>query len=68
MTMQVMQNKKMSDVVHRQVMAALREILSDPDQGMTLRSNAVRRLKSSIRAKQIGKVKNLIDVLAQYGI
>ena len=68
MTTQIIQNKKISDIAHRQVIAALREILSDPDRGMVLKQSAIQRLRSSLRAKKVGKVKNLIDVLAQPGI
>lgn len=63
----IIQDKKISDIAHRQVMAALREILSDPDRGLALRSNFVRRIRKSARSKEIGKVKNLRDVLAGRG-
>lgn len=65
---QTVQNKEINDIAHRQVMAALREILSDPDRGMIFKSSAIRRLESSIRAKEAGKTKNLTDVLATYGV
>lgn len=63
-----MQNKGINDIITRQIMAALREILSDPDRGMALRSGAIRRLKSSIRAKESGKTKKFADVLAMHSV
>lgn len=68
MSEQTVQNKEINDIAHRQVMAALREILSDPDRGMVLKSGAIRRLKTSMRSKEAGKTKNLTDVLAAYGV
>ena len=62
----VLENKKISDIAQKQVMAALREILSDPDRGLAFRAGFVRRVKKSMRSKESGKVKNLIDVLAKY--
>lgn len=58
----------MSDIINRHITAALREILSDPDQGLVLKSNALRRIRSSMRSKEAGKTKNLADVLATYGV
>ncbi|MDA2935679.1 hypothetical protein MYX06_00460 [Patescibacteria group bacterium AH-259-L05] len=59
-------NGKISEMAHREVVGALREILSDPDFGMLLRPEAIKRLKKSVRSKQAGKVKALKDVLAKY--
>jgi len=62
----VLENKKISDIAQKQVMAALREILSDPDRGLVLRESFVRKMKKSIHSKKAGKVQNLLDVLANY--
>ncbi|OGF50306.1 hypothetical protein A3G55_03420 [Candidatus Giovannonibacteria bacterium RIFCSPLOWO2_12_FULL_44_25] len=58
------QEKRIGDIAHKQVMAALREILSDPDRGLELRAGFVSRVKKSMRSKEAGKVKNLEEVLA----
>lgn len=63
----LVQEKKISDIAHRQIMAALREIFSDPDRGLTLKSSFVGRITKSAHSKETGKVKNLKEVLAKYG-
>lgn len=64
----IIPDKKISDIAHRQVMAALREILSDPDRGLALRPDFIRRMKKSIRSKEAGRTKNLQDVLVRHGV
>ncbi|HEY4497296.1 MAG TPA: hypothetical protein VJC20_00865 [Candidatus Paceibacterota bacterium] len=66
MNKSLVQEKKISDIAHRQVMAALREILSDPDRGFMLRASFVRRIKKSLRSKESGNVQNLKAILAEY--
>lgn len=48
-------------------MAALREILSDPDRGLELKTSFVGRIKNSLRSKEAGKVANLKEILAKHG-
>jgi len=62
----VLENKKINDIAQKQVMAALREILNDPDRGLVFRQSFIRKLNKSISSKKAGKVKNLLDVLAKY--
>ena len=59
-------DKKINDIAQRQVMGALREILSDPDFGFSLRASVIQRLKKSVRSKKTGKYKNLKEILAKY--
>jgi signal recognition particle GTPase len=59
-------DKKINDIAQRQVMGALREILSDPDFGLSLRTSAIQRLRKSVQSKKTGKYKNLKDILAKY--
>lgn len=66
MTKAMLQEKKITEIARRQVAAALREILSDPDAGLVLRASAAQRLKKSIRSKEEGKVKNLSRIIAKY--
>ena len=66
MSRSLVQEKKIGDIAHRQVTAALREILSDPDRGLALRASFVSRLKKSVRSKESGRVKNLKEILAKY--
>lgn len=64
----LVQEKKVSDIAHRQIMAALREIFSDPDRGLTPKKSFVSRITKSVHSKEAGKVKNLKEVLAKYGV
>lgn len=59
-------DKKINDIAQRQVMGALREILSDPDFGLSLRTNAIQRLKKSAQSKKAGKYRNFKEILAKY--
>lgn len=53
-------------MAQRQIMAALREILSDPDRGLALKAGFVSRIKKSLYSKNAGKVKDLKGILAKY--
>lgn len=64
----LIQEKKIGDIAHRQVMAALREILSDPDRGLELKAGFINRIKKSTRSKEAGRTKNLREVLAKHDV
>ncbi len=55
--------KKVRTETRRQVAGALREILSDPDFGASLRPTFVRRLQKSIRSAKQGKSIDLDEFL-----
>jgi len=59
-------DEKLRQMVRREVASTLREILSDPDAGLTLRAGAIQRLEKSRRSKQEGRVKDLREVLKKY--
>lgn len=60
------EDKKINEIAARKVMSALREILSDPDRGLFLKTGFIGRIKKSIHSKEAGRTKNLRDVLAKY--
>lgn len=60
-----MQTEKFTQIARREVLGALREIFSDPDFGLPLRTSVVRRLRKSIQSKKEGRTKNLEEVLAK---
>ena len=64
--MTLTQEKKIATIVRRQVTSVLREILSDPDAGLSLRRKTDLRLQASVRSKQEGNLKELSEVLKQY--
>lgn len=67
MTTKTMQQRKMSAMVRQQVVEVLREVMSDPDLGLELRPEFVRRLKRSIRDVKAGKIIPLSKIIAKYG-
>ena len=58
--------KSISDLIRHQVVDVFREILSDPDRGLSLRKSFVQKIKKSTYSKKSGRVTNLLDVLAKY--
>lgn len=68
MSTQASLDRKINMAVRRGVVEAIRELLSDPDRGLALTESAKRRLRSSIRAKERGRVTPLCDVLTKYGL
>lgn len=60
------EDNKISEIATRKVMSALREILSDPDRGLFLKTGFISRIKKSMRSKGAGETKNLHNVLAKY--
>ena len=54
--------------IRKQVISVLREIMSDPDQGLELTAYAKRRLAKSMRSKAAGRVTPLKDILRKYKI
>lgn len=60
------QNQKLNVLVHQQVIRSLQGILNDPDFGLELRPEFIRRLKKSVREKEKGHCKPLTEVLRQY--
>lgn len=58
--------KRIAQIARRQVVSALREILSDPDAGLVLQEKTVGRLRKSVKSKREGKTKDLTQVLQKY--
>lgn len=53
-------------LVRKEVVGVMREVLSDPDTGLELTRNFIRRLKKSGKDKKAGKVTPLSQVLKQH--
>lgn len=60
------QEKEINKIVRYQIISALREILSDPDFGLSLKRQAALRLKKSLASKKAGKLKPLFSVIKKY--
>lgn len=50
------------NLAQRQVISVFREILSDPDFGLSLRPQAIKRLKKSLLSKQSGSYRELNEL------
>lgn len=62
----LLQNKKINEIIRRQVIEVMREMLSDPDFGLELRPQFIKRLKKSIKSKKAGKYISLDKILKKY--
>lgn len=60
------QEKKINKIIRYQIVSALREILSDPDFGLSLQRQAALQLKKSLASKKAGKLKPLSSVIKKY--
>jgi len=63
----LIQEKKIRAIVRQEVAAALREVFSDPDRGLELRPEFVRRSKRSIREMKTGKRIPFEKIMSVYG-
>ena len=55
--------KSSNSAIKREVAKAFREVFSDPDFGLELRPDFVRRMKKSIASANAGKVTDLREFL-----
>ncbi|PIR71795.1 MAG: hypothetical protein COX89_01150 [Candidatus Nealsonbacteria bacterium CG_4_10_14_0_2_um_filter_37_10] len=64
----VTQPKNITTIVRKEVIDVIREVLSDPDIGLELTQGFIRRLKKSVKEKEVGKTTPLSEVFKRYGI
>jgi len=64
----VTQPKNITTIVRKEVIDVIREVLSDPDIGLELTQGFIRRLKKSVKEKEVGKTSPLSEVFKRYGI
>ena len=57
---------RINTIIRRQIAEAMRELLSDPDAGLVLGKDAVKRIKKSVNSKKIGRYRNLEKIFAKY--
>lgn len=60
------QNQKINKFVRQAVIEAIREIFNDPDYGLPLTPQTIRRLKQSIKSKKAGRVTKFEEILKKY--
>lgn len=59
---------KLTHAVRKQVAAAFRELLSDPDAGSVLRPAFESRLRKSVRSAEAGRVKDFSEIFKRYRV
>jgi hypothetical protein len=56
------------DMIRKEVVDVVTELLSDPDVGLELNNSFERKLKKSVAQKAKGKVTPLSKIFTQYGV
>ena len=59
---------QLAQTVRKQVAAAFRELLSDPDAGYELRSAFEARLKKSVASARAGRTKSFAEVFRRFRV
>lgn len=62
----ITKNRKLNNLIRQTVIDVIREIFNDPDYGLPLRPETIRRLKKSIRSKKLGRLLSLEEILKKY--
>lgn len=66
MTDIIVGDKKLDSLIRWRVIDVIQEILADPDYGLTLRLEAVKQLKKSVRSREVGRVISLEEILKKH--
>lgn len=62
----IIEDKKLKNLIRWEVMAVMQELLSDPDFGLELRQEFIRRLKKSIESKRAGRLVPFEEIKKRY--
>lgn len=62
----ILRNRKLNNLIRQTVIETIREIFNDPDYGLPLTIETVRRLKKSIKSKKAGRLISLEEILKKY--
>ena len=57
------QEEKLDNLIHQKVARTIREIFNDPDYGLPLASETIKRLKKSAQSKKAGCLIDFEDIL-----
>jgi len=66
MTKTALRNRKLNNLIRQTVIETVREVFNDPDYGLPLTPQTIRRLKKSTNSKKAGRVISLEKVLKKY--
>ena len=59
-------NGRIDVLIRQHVISLLREVLSDPDFGLLLKSSFTKKLSQSVQSKNAGKYKTLDEIANKY--
>lgn len=62
----LVEDKKLRNLIRWEVMAVMEELLSDPDFGLEMRPEFIKRLKKSIESKKDGRLIPFEKILRKY--
>ncbi len=58
-----LEEKKIEEIAERTTWRVIHEVLSDPDEGLSLRPEFEKRLKKSILSRKAGRLKSFREIL-----
>jgi len=61
-----LRNKKLNNLIRQTIIETIREVFNDPDYGLPLTSQTIRRLKKSMKSKRAGRVIDFEEILKKY--
>jgi hypothetical protein len=62
----IVQTQQINRFIRQAVVETIREIFNDPDYGLPLTSQAIRRLKKSVRSKKAGRIVEFDEILKKH--
>jgi hypothetical protein len=62
----LLRNKKLNNLIRQMVIEVIRETFNDPDYGLPLTTETIRRLKKSIKSKKDGRLISLEEIVKKY--
>lgn len=66
MAQTALQDKKLHSLIRNTVVEIVQEILGDPDYGLELRPDFIKRLRKSIKSKKEGKTIPFDEIVKKY--
>lgn len=66
MTKVIIEDRKINNLIKRNVIETIREIFNDPDYGLPITPETIKRLRKSINSKKTGRVIAFDEILKKY--
>jgi len=62
----VLKNKKLNNLIRQTIIETIQRIFNDPDYGLPLTPQTIRRLRKSIKSKKSGRVIDFEEIFKKY--